>query len=303
MIPLPQPLKIIKKKENYALFEIKALWPGYGTTIGNTLRKILLSSLEGAAVTKVKIKGVSHEFSTIPGITEDILHILMNLKQLRFKVFSEEPQKVTLKQKGEKEVKGAALELPPQIELVNPNLTIATLSDKKASLEMELQVEKGVGYQVQELRKKGKMEIGDMALDAIFTPIKRVNYKVENMRVGGRTDFDRLEIEIETDGTITPENALQKAFDILLSHLTFLASNLEQKKETKGSLSKEIFQKSIKDLELSSKILNILLKNKIEKVPEILDKSEEELLSLKGMGKKGVKELKKSLEKIGLTLK
>jgi DNA-directed RNA polymerase subunit alpha len=231
MIPLPKAPKIIKKEKNKATFEIEALYPGYGVTIGNALRRVLLSSLEGAAVTQMKIKGVPHEFTTIPGVLEDVVTIMLNLKQLRFKMIGEEPQRATLKIKGEKEVKGADFELPAQLELVNPDCHIATLTSKNAKLEMEILVEKGVGYLPRERKRKEKLEIGVIPVDAIFTPVKRVAMRTENMRVGERTDFDRLFLEIETDGTITPEEAFLKACEILINQFSFLKENLEKHEE------------------------------------------------------------------------
>jgi DNA-directed RNA polymerase subunit alpha len=231
MIPLPKAPKIIKKEKNKTTFEIEALYPGYGVTIGNALRRVLLSSLEGAAVTQMKIKGVSHEFTTIPGVLEDVVTIMLNLKQLRFKMIGEEPQRATLKIKGEKEVKGADFELPAQLELVNPDCHIATLTSKNAKLEMEILVEKGVGYLPRERKRKEKLEIGVIPVDAIFTPVKRVAMRTENMRVGERTDFDRLFLEIETDGTITPEEAFSKACEILINQFSFLKENLEKHEE------------------------------------------------------------------------
>jgi DNA-directed RNA polymerase subunit alpha len=228
MISLPKSIKIIEKKKNYARFEIEGLWPGYGVTIGNSLRRVLLSSLEGGAVTRMKIKGVSHEFSTIPGVLEDVISIMQNLKAMRFRIFSEEPQKATLKVKGEKEVKGSDFTLSPQLELANPDCHIATLTSNSAKLEMEIWVEKGVGYLPREARKE-KTEIGVIPVDAIFTPIKKVNFKVENMRVGERTDFDRLFLEIETDGILSPEDALKKAVEILKSHFEFLLKEKYEK--------------------------------------------------------------------------
>lgn len=230
MILLPKTPKIINKKDNWAKFEIEALYPGYGTTIGNSLRRVLLSSLEGAAVTQMKIKGVSHEFSTISGVLEDVVMIMMNLKKMRFKMHTDEPQKASLKIKGEKEVKGSDFKIPSQVELANKNCHIATLTDKKAELEMEIQIEKGIGYEPVERRKKGeKLEIGVMPIDAIFTPIRRVSFKVENMRVGERTDFDRLNLEIETDGTITPEEAFFNASEILLKHFSLFRDTFKEK--------------------------------------------------------------------------
>lgn len=242
MINLPSKPKIISRKDNWARFEIEGLYPGYGITIGNSLRRVLLSSLPGAAVTQVKIKGVQHQFSTISGVLEDVIVIMMNLKQLRFKVFDNEPQKAVLKIKGEKEVKGSDFKFPSQVELISKDCHIATLTDKKSELEMEIQIEKGVGYlSVEQRRKREKAEIGAIPLDAIFTPAKRVSYKVENMRVGDRTDYDRVYLEIETDGTINAEDAFLQAADILAKHFGLFVETfggtaaLEGKKEEKKS--------------------------------------------------------------------
>ena len=242
MIPLPLQPKIIEKKENWARFEIEALYPGYGVTIGNSLRRVLLSSLPGAAVTQMKIKGVPHEFSTIPGVTEDVILIMLNLKQLRFRIYAEEPQKARLIVKGEKEVKASDFELPAQVELVNKDAHIATLTQKSSELDMEIQIEKGIGYLPREAKKKTnapaqeKLEIGVIPLDAVFAPVRRVSYKVENMRVGERTDFDRLFLEIKTDGTYTPEAAFFQASEILVKHFSLFTEALaEVKKRTKFS--------------------------------------------------------------------
>ena len=222
MIPLPSQPKIIEKKENSAIFEIDGLWPGYGVTVGNSLRRVLLSSLPGAAITQVKIKGAQHEFSTISGVLEDTVTIILNLKQLRFKLHSEEPQKATLTIKGEKKVLGSDFELPSQIELMNKDAEIATLTSKSSELEIEILVENGMGYEPVESRKKGKLEIGTVAIDAIFTPIRKVSYRVENVRVGERTDFDRLVLELETDGSVTPEGAVNQASEILVGHFALI---------------------------------------------------------------------------------
>ncbi len=220
MIPLPLKPKITKQEKNKAVFEIEALYPGYGVTIGNSLRRVLLSSLDGAAITRMKLKNVPHEFSTIPGILEDVIQIMLNLKQLRFKIYTQEPQKANLKIKGEKKVKGSDFEIPAQLELVNKDCHIATITDKKTELEIEIQIERGIGYSLREARKKEKLEIGTIPLDAIFTPVRRVAFRVENMRVGERTDFDRLFLEVETDGTILPEDAFYRASEILVKHFS-----------------------------------------------------------------------------------
>ena len=232
MISFPLPPKIIKKGKNQAVFELENLYPGYGVTIGNSLRRVLLSSLQGVAVTEVKIKGVSHEFSTIPGVLEDVIMILLNLKNLRFKIYEGDIQKINLNVKGEKEVKGSDFKLSPQVELANPDIHIAEITDKKTELDIEIQIEKGIGYEQKDQRKSKKAtgslpvksEIGTISLDAIFTPIKNVNFQVENMRVEDRTDFDRLSLEIETDGTITPEEAFFEACSILVKHFNIIFS-------------------------------------------------------------------------------
>ncbi len=228
MISLPLAPKVIQKDDNKAVFEVHGLYPGYGVTIGNALRRVLLSSLEGVAITEVKIKGVPHEFSTIPGVLEDVIMILLNIKNLRFKIYDlpaqagGQTQKVTLSVKGEKKVTGADFKLFPQIELANPKLHLATITDKKTELEIEVTLEKGIGYEPIEQRKIKKSEIGAIAMDAIFTPIKNVNFSVENMRVGERTDFDKLSLEVETDGTLTPEEAFYQACEILIKHFALI---------------------------------------------------------------------------------
>lgn len=324
MISLPFQPKVIEKKGNKAIFQIEALYPGYGVTIGNSLRRVLFSSLEGAAVTQAKIAGIQHEFSTIPGVLEDVIEIMLNLKQLRFKLYSAEPQKGFLRIKGEKEVKASDFELPTQVEIVNKSAHIATLTDKKASLDLEIQIEKGIGYQPKELRKKPtvhtqeKLDIGEIPLDAIFTPIKRVSYKIENMRVGEKTDFDRLNLEIETDGTLSPEEGFFQASEILVSHFSLFAdafkksliptkpdvAKLEDKSKREGVLKKEdTIRTKIEELSFSSRTITALLENNIKTVGGLLRKNEKSLLSLSGMGEKGIKEIKKALKKLGLELK
>lgn len=303
MIPLPTPPKIIKKEGNEATFQIEGLYPGYGVTLGNTLRRVLISSLPGAAITQVKIRGVHHEFTTIPGVLEDVVTILLNLKQLRFKMFGTDPQRATLKVEGEKTVKGSDFELPAQVELINKDAHICTLTDKKANLEMEILIEKGLGYEPVERRKRGKLEIGTLALDAIFTPVRKVSYRIEDMRVGERTDFNRLILNLETDGTITPEEALVEASEILISQFSLFRETFKFFIEQKKAIREDLTKIEIENLGLSSRTLNILLKNNIKTVGGILRKNEKSLLGLKGMGKKGIKEIKKSLKKLGLELK
>jgi len=327
MISLPLAPKIIQKKKNQAVFEIEGLYPGYGVTIGNALRRVLLSSLGGASITHVKIKGAPHEFSTIPGVLEDTIIILLNLKKLRFKIFEGDVQKAELKVKGEKEVTGSDFETSSQIKLVNPDVHIATITDKKTELEIELQIEKGIGYEPKEQRKGSagsakKAEIGTIATDAIFTPIRNVNFQVESMRVGDRTDFDKLGLEIETDGTITPEEAFFEACDILIKHFNIIFEGKageptvkpatgkkapeEAEKETEKLEAKtdgDATQIIVEDLKLTGRTLNALIKNNIKTVGGILKKSEKTLSELEGMGDKAMSEIKRKIKKLGLELK
>lgn len=218
-ISLPTPPKIVKKEDNEAIIEIGSLYPGYGTTLGNAIRRILLSSLSGAAITSVKIEGADHEFTTFPNVKEDVIHVMLNLKQIRFKLHRPDTTTITLKAKGEREVKAGDFETSADVEIINPDQHIVTLTDKKAALTIEADVSPGLGYEPVERQQKDKLPIGRIALDATFTPIRKANFRVENMRVGDRTDFNRLLIEIETDGTLSPEAAYEKAVEILKHHI------------------------------------------------------------------------------------
>jgi DNA-directed RNA polymerase subunit alpha len=309
MISYPKSIKIIKKTENHGLFELGPLYPGYGITIGNSLRRVLLSSLEGAAITRAKIKGISHEFSALPGIMEDVVVLSLNLKKIRFKMFSDGPEKATLKIRGEKEVRAKDIETSPNLEIINKDALIATLTDKKAELDMELTIEKGLGYEPTErMEKSKKLEIGEIALDAAFSPVTRVIFKTENVRVGDRTDFDKLILEIETDGTIDPEGALYKSAIILKKHFDFIENNLEAKEEKKekqkekkgGKEEDEIGKMKVSELGLSQRVVNALEKNKIKTVSGLARKKEEDLLEMEGLGEQAISEIKKKLKKIGL---
>lgn len=246
-ILLPKSPKIIKKEGNRAVFEIENCYPGYGVTLGNAFRRVLLSSLVGAAVTSLKIKGVEHEFSTIPHILEDVIQIILNLKQVRFKLHSDGPVVLTLKAKGEKTVKASDIKLTSDVEIVNKDARIATLTDKKAELDMEIEIDSGLGYVPVEQRKKEKLPIGYIAVDAVFSPVVRTNYEVENMRVGDRIDFNRLRIDIETDGSIAPEEAFQKTAQILVDHFSVFIKEKERKEgEGKPETKKEKKEKKVK---------------------------------------------------------
>jgi DNA-directed RNA polymerase subunit alpha len=249
---LSEPVKIkkISETDKEGIFEIEGLYTGYGLTLGNALRRVLFSSLPGAAITQIKIKGVEHEFSAIPGVLEDVVEIMLNLKKVRFRFYANEPQILTLKVKGEREVTARDIQTNAQVEVVNPEAYIATITDKNTELEMELKIEKGLGYVPVEARKTEKLPIKTIALDAIFTPIVKVNFTIENMRVGERTDYNRLRMIIETDGSISPSSALHKACNILKDHLEKI-SEIEVKgteKEIESSeIKKEIKEKKIKE--------------------------------------------------------
>jgi len=213
-------IKTVSENNAEGVFEIEGLYTGYGLTLGNALRRVLLSSLPGAAITRVKIKGVNHEFSTLEGVAEDIVELGLNLKKVRFRAYSDDPQTLVLKVKGEMEVTAADIETNAQVEVINPDVHIATLTAKNGELDIELTVERGLGYVPVELMKLEKLPIGVIALDAIFTPVVKVNFEVENMRVGDRTDYNRLKLLINTDGSITPSAALRKASNILQDHFS-----------------------------------------------------------------------------------
>lgn len=216
-------IKKVSETNTEGVFEIEGLYTGYGLTLGNALRRTLLSSLPGAAITKFKIKGAGHQFSTVPGVAEDVVEIGLNLKKIRFRIHTDEPQILALKVKGEEAVTAVDIEINAQVELVTPDIHIATISDKNAELDLELTVEKGLGYYPVEARKGEKLPIGEIALDAFFSPVMAVNFSVENMRVGDRTDYNRLRLHIKTDGSITPSAALRKSSNILQDHFAKVA--------------------------------------------------------------------------------
>lgn len=243
-------IKKISETDTDGVFEIEGLYVGYGLTLGNALRRALLSSLPGAAVTQIKVKGVKHEFSTIEGVKEDLVEIISNLKRLRFRFYADEPQVLTLKAKGEKTITAGDIETTPLVEVIDPKAPIAALTGKDAEINMELTVEKGLGYVPIEARKVEKLSVGVIAIDAFFTPIVNVNFIVENMRVGERTDYNRLRIFIKTDGSIAPSNALHKAANVLKDHIEKVSAievkEVEVKKEAKKEKKEKKEKKSKK---------------------------------------------------------
>ncbi|KKU78232.1 MAG: DNA-directed RNA polymerase subunit alpha [Parcubacteria group bacterium GW2011_GWA2_47_64] len=317
-IVLPSKPRVVKEEGSGGAYEIDGLYPGYGHTLGNSLRRIILSSLPGAAITGIKINGVEHEFSTIHGVKEDVVTIILSLKRVRIAMYTDEPQTLTLSAKGIKEVKASNIEHPGQIEILNPEQHIATLTEKSSELTIEMRVEKGLGYIPKEILQKDRVEIGQITLDAIFSPIRRVNYEVENMRVGNRTDFNRLKIFIETDGSITPKEALEESIGIMISQLKAIVGFEEEKEvaETSeiGSLSEEepvqkrdvdteLLKTRIETIGLSQRTSNSLTGANIRTLGGLVRKREEDILDIDGLGSKGVQEIKKVLGKMGITLK
>lgn len=316
-IVLPSKPKIITEEEFKGVYEIDGLYPGYGHTLGNSLRRIILSSLPGAAVTSVKIAGVSHEFSVLDGVKEDMITLLLNLKKVRIKMLTDEPQTLRLNVKGVKEVTAGDIEKVGQIEVLNPELVIANLTGANTTLDVEMTVERGLGFISKETLQKGKVDIGTIALDAIFTPIRRVNYEVENMRVGDRTDFNRLRIFIETDGTIGPKEALERSIEIMISQLKaivgFKEEDLEElkaeneitadeKKKVKD-VDPEVLKTRIETLSLSARTMNALLNGNVRTVGGLVRKKEDDVLNIEGIGAKGIEEIKEALVALNLSLK
>lgn len=319
-VVLPSKPKILHEEEFSGIYEIDGLYPGYGHTLGNSLRRIILSSLPGAAITSVKIAGVSHEFSTIEGIKEDVITIILALKKVNIQMITDEPQKLTLKVKGAKEVTAGDIEVPGQVKVLNPDLHLATITGKGTELDIEIRVEKGLGYVPKEVIQKEKVDIGTITLDGVFTPIRRVNYEVENMRVGNRTDFNRLKIFIETNGTLTPKEALEKSIEIMINQLKAIVGFKEEEKpivkeseakevETKAEgkakleLDPEFLKTRIETLELSQRTINALTSANIRTMGGLVRKKEEDIQEIDGLGSKGVQEIKKLLSDYGVTLK
>lgn len=280
---------------------MEPLYPGYGVTIGNSLRRILLSSLPGAAVTALKIKGVDHEFSTIPNVKEDMIEIILNIKQLRMKVHSNETVRLELKVKGEREVTAADFKKNSEVEIVNPELHIATLDNKSAELDMEIIVGTGRGYVPVEQRENEKLEIGVIAVDAIYTPVKVVNFEITNVRVGQITNYDQLTLTMETDGTTSGKDAIDAAARILLEHFSLLTKDnmaamqapvLEEVKE-EGLKTPE--EDDLKSLGLSNRSYNALVKNNISKISQLTTLTHEQLINLEGLGEKSVEEIERLL--------
>ena len=298
-------VKVVETTEDYGKFEIEPLEPGFGTTLGNSLRRVLLSSLSGAAVTSVSIDGVSHEFSSIPHVREDVTEILLNLKGLNLISHSPEPIRLILEVKGPKQVTAGDIRCPSDVEIVNPDLYICSIDDKSTTLRAELVVEHGKGYVPADRNKKEDQPIGVIPIDAIFSPVVKANFLVEKTRVGQDTDWDKLILELWTDRTIKPEDAVSSAARIFTRHLD-LFSNFGESilaapaaGEKAGGQAAGLADVPVEELELSVRALNGLKANDITKIGQLLGKREDELLSLRNFGKKSLDEIKEKLVERG----
>ena len=293
------------EKRNYSKFVCEPLERGYGMTIGNSLRRILLSSLPGAAITSVKIDGVVHEFSTVTGVVEDIPEIIVNLKCVRLKMHDNEDKKISIDFKGPGEVKAGDIITDSSIEILNPELHIATVEDGE-TLHMEMTVARGRGYNTADKNKTEDMALGTLPIDSIFTPVKKVNYKVENTRVGQRVDYDKLTIEVWTDGSLKPFEALSLAAKVMTSHLDLFIDLSEAAKNTQVMVEKEeskkekVLEMPIEELELSVRSYNCLKRAGISTVEDLANKSQEDMMKVRNLGKKSLDEVTNKLIALGL---
>jgi len=299
----PQVRKL-ETSANYGKFDIEPLDPGFGTTLGNTLRRVLLSSLWGAAVTSIQIDGVAHEFTAIPHVKEDVTEVILNLKKLRLKSFTEDPITLLLDVKGPAEVRGSHIQATSDVEIVNPDLYICTLA-AKGHLRMELNVERGKGYVPAERNKREGQPIGVIPIDSIFSPVEKANFVVEKTRVGQSTDFDRLIIEVWTDGTMSPEEAVSHSAELFTQHLNLFVKfrdNIERhEQDLRGEKTGQnrLMDTPIEELDLSVRAFNCLKANEIQTVGQLLQKREEELLALRNFGRKSLDEIKEKLVEKG----
>ncbi len=289
-----------------ASFVLEPLYRGFGVTLGNAMRRVLMSSLEGAAITAFKVEGASHEFSSLAGVTEDIVEITLNLKRLRFRVFSDEPQVLELTKKGKGVVKAGDIKTNASVEVVNPDAPIARIDNDKATLKMQLRIEKGRGYHPVEDRHGEELEVGMIAIDALFSPVQRVRYNVTPTRVGQVTGLDKLTLEVTTDVAITPTEALQQAAAILVEQLSVIAgdartsSNAPSASVTAADEEPDELNFSVEDLNLSPRTTNALINNSIMTVRELIQLSDSELKRLKGFGAKAYQEVADKLKELEL---
>lgn len=319
-IVLPSKPKVIREKGNTGSYEVEGLYPGYGHTLGNSLRRIILSSLTGFAITSVKIAGIPHEFSTIKGISEDVIQIILNLKKIKFSVVGSEEIVLHLKSKGIGEVKAKDIEVSGQVEILTPDAHIATITEKDTVLDMEITLTQGIGYVPKEMLQKDRVAVGTIALDASFSPIVHVSYEVEQMRVGERTDFNKLIISIETDGAITPKAAFEKAVEIMIVQLKSIINFVDVEPEFTASVKEadtktapeaevdkdvldDVLKTRIESLEIGQRTINALIEANIRTIGGLIRKKEQDILDIDGIGSKGLDELKEVLGGFNLSMK
>lgn len=319
-IVLPSKPKVIREKGNTGSYEVEGLYPGYGHTLGNSLRRIILSSLTGFAITSVKIAGIPHEFSTIKGISEDVIQIILNLKKIKFSVVGGEEIVLHLKSKGIGEVKAKDIEVNGQVEVLTPDAHIATITEKDTILDMEITLTQGVGYVAKEMLQKDRVAVGTIALDASFSPIVHVSYDVEQMRVGERTDFNKLIISIETDGAISPKAAFEKAVEIMIVQLKAIINFVDVEPEFTASVKEvdaknapetevdkdvldDVLKTRIESLEIGQRTINALIEANIRTIGGLIRKKEQDILDIDGIGSKGLDELKEVLGGFNLSMK
>ncbi len=320
-IVTPSKPKIIKEEGNKGSYEIGGLYPGYGHTLGNSLRRIILSSLSGVAITSIKIAGIPHEFSTIKGITEDVISMILNLKKVRFSLLTGDEIVLILNKKGIGEVKASDIDTAGQVEILTPDQHIANITEADAVLQMEITLTRGIGYVSKEVLQKDRVAIETIAIDASFSPIVNVSYDVEQMRVGDRTDFNRLVINIETDGSLTPKEALEKSIEIMIYQLKGIIDfqepeaitpdtmndKIEDEREVENKVDKDILDDVLKtrieSLDISQRTINALIEVNIRTIGGLIRKKEKDLLAVDGIGKKGLEELKEVLSKFDLSIK
>jgi len=311
MIEIEKPkIECIEMSDDFTFgkFVVEPLERGYGITLGNSLRRILLSSLPGAAVTSIKIDGVLHEFSTVPGVAEDVIEIILNIKNLALKMHGDNTKIIKIDVQGEREIKASDIICDSDIEIVNPELHIATL-DEGHRFYMEMTVEKGRGYQTSEKNKQSGQPIGIIAIDSIFTPVKKFNYKIENTRVGQVTDYDKLVLEVWTNGTIKPDEAISFGAKILSEHLKLFITLTEHVGSVEIMIEKEedkkekVLEMTIEELDLSVRSFNCLKRAGINTVEELTQRTEEDMMKVRNLGKKSLEEVQQKLEALGLGLK
>ena len=303
---MPEEFRWEKITAIYGKFILQPLERGYATTVGNALRRVLLSSIPGCAITEVKIKGVVHEFSSLPGVVEDVPEIINNLKHVIIKIDHPGPEVLTLDVEEEGEVRANDLKGSERVEVLNPHIHIATLT-RGGKLSMELKARRGRGFLPVETREKENLPLGTILVDAVFSPVRKVNFTQENIRVGERTDYERLIMEVWTNGTVTPKEAVEEASRILISHFSlFTTPAVEREKggeDIENIPSPELLNRPLEELELSDRIINSLKAQNIETVGDLLRHTEKELLSGKNFGKKSLEEVKEVLKGLGLSLK